>query len=253
MSLDRADIHTISELGRSLWSDPAQSAHVSSEVIAAVSTLDYSTEKAIERAARALLDRAPGDTTPDHPFFRLAAEERFALCALHLNQWSYDRVARILGFTPEDVQRVAWQARVALASTPGLHFRGRDSHRRIPYPTAPEVQGIHCPEYDPAMPWTQKMLDDEIPPSEEVFLQTHLMACDSCRNALTRARDVYYVVESILPRISSDDEITLPENLSLTDLSLRERIQISARIFSKRWDVRIAFGVLILTTVMLFF
>ncbi|MCM2323648.1 MAG: hypothetical protein NDJ90_10350 [Oligoflexia bacterium] len=205
------DLKTVAEIGHALWANPSRAEPITAETLSAVTLLDLTGERATERTARALLDRAgregmAGNSlanlnqvgTGGNGFFRLFPEERFVLVALHLARWSYERVARVLGDTVEGVQAKAWSARVALVSAVG--------GPAVAYPSGAGGRGVNCPEYDPKTPWTQRFLDDEVGSGRErLFLQNHLMACDSCRAALSRCRDVYYAVEACIPRLDGTE------------------------------------------------
>jgi hypothetical protein len=210
MRLDREDFALISRLSHGLWAEPEAQSRSAREAVAAVSVLQLPSDRSLERMAQALLERAEREggrsnfARLDHPFFRLEAKERFALIALHRNRWSYTRVARILGETVETLQERLWRARVYLASLSGA----ANSTRKAPlaYPAGPSQARSTCPEYDSQTPWTQAFLDEEFGSQQRLFLQNHLMACDGCRQALNRCRDLYFTVDSLLPRASSGAE-----------------------------------------------
>jgi hypothetical protein len=199
------DLKTYAELGRALWADPARSEEMAVETLSAIYLLDLTQERALERAAATLLDRAVRQGMASNtvsalergkfdPFFRLQPEERFVLAALHLGRWTYERVARVVSGTPEAVERLAWKARSQIAISKGLT------------PLGAGPVSANCPEYDLDRPWTQRFLDEEMGRGREaIFLQNHLMACDSCRRALARCRDIYFNVDSMLPRVADDD------------------------------------------------
>ena len=204
------DFRAIDSLSRSLWADAAYAARVSTETVTAVSLLDLNDERALERAMSALLERALRDGAGvnaealNHPFFRLQPEERLLLAALHVGRWSYRRIARVLGMNEEKIPRLAWQARLHLAT-----FAPARAATALGSPRA----GVRCPEYSTDAPWTQRFMDEEIPSRERLFLQNHLMACASCRQSLATCRDLYYSVDAMIPQPSpgSDSELTLRE------------------------------------------
>ncbi|MCM2279510.1 MAG: hypothetical protein NDJ89_15650 [Oligoflexia bacterium] len=213
-SVTPEDLTTVAQIGRALWMNPARAEPITAEALSAVALLELTGERATERAARALLDRAVKEGMAANAlvnlastekgsaaaaFFRLYPEERFLLAAMHLANWPYARVARVLGDTVEGVQAKAWAARVALAA------ENHGASRQVPYPAGSGARGPNCPEYDPKAPWTQRFLDEEVHSGRErLFLQNHLMACGSCLSALSRSRDVYYAVEGMLPRLAAD-------------------------------------------------
>jgi len=202
-------------MGSALWADSQDAQIQAMDTIAAVSLVESEPEKAAERAAVALLERAKASrlqastaavASKIHlPFFRLSPEERLVLVGLHGQsaRWSYERLGRVLNLTIESIQELAWSARVRLCGA------GK-------YPAGPQGRGLHCPEYLAQRPWTQRFLDDEIGSGQErFFLQNHLMACDGCRATLTRARDVFGAVGK-----------QLPPRVELTDV---ERLQQQCR------------------------
>jgi hypothetical protein len=204
MAIRSEDLKTISQLGSALWSDPVYSYQTTLDTLAAISLLDLPPERALERAATALLGRARQSSSPisfelsNQLTSKLSQEKRFLLVALHFGRWSYDRLSRILDRSVEEVQEEAWNARLEFCS-------------HILYPSAPSRQGIHCPEYNSSRPWTQKFLDDEITVvREKLFLQNHLMACRSCSEGLARCRKLYYQIEKemnfALGRSNSDSD-----------------------------------------------
>jgi hypothetical protein len=183
MTVGTEDLRTFAGVGHALWDEPARSRQAVVEALAAATLRGLPPEDALVRAAQALLTRAtasrPGRL--NHPFFRLTAEDRLLLVALHDGSWSYARLARILQVDPEKLEEAAWGARLRLMGGS---------------PAGPARLGPSCPAYDARRPWTQRFLDDEIASGRErLFLQNHLMACDPCRAALGRCRDGYYAVE----------------------------------------------------------
>ena len=207
------DLRSLTQIGNALWVDRDLSRQRTAETLQAVSLLSIPEEVLLERASSVLLARASREDPASRaaylgdPFFRLLPEERFVLVALHLERWSYARVARVLQCTPEQVAMRAWKMRVHLASQP-LPGRPKSSTQ----PRTPPVLGAvgvapkkaSCPEFQSLNPWTQRFLDEEHAPRERVFLQNHLMACDDCRLALSRCRELYFHVEKMIPRVEGD-------------------------------------------------
>jgi hypothetical protein len=200
--MDWQDLRALSQIGQALWVDPALSRARTAETLQAVGLLRLSPERTLERASAALLARAlrEGERVPNSrlqdPFFRLLPEERLLLVGLHSERWSYPRLSRVLGCSEEQVASRAWKLRVHLAS------QRSDPKKPLASLGAAGVspRRSSCPEFDPLVPWTQRFLDEEFAPRERLFLQNHLMACDSCRGALNRCRDLYYQVETMVPR-----------------------------------------------------
>jgi hypothetical protein len=245
MRLDREDFSRIYSLTQGLWADQNAQSMSANEAVAAVSVLQLPSERALERMAQALLERAEREggrsntSALSHPFFRLEAKERFALIALHQNRWSYARVARILGEPVEALQERLWRARVYLASL--------SQKSKIPYPVGATQTRSSCPEYDPQAPWTQVFLDEEYGQQQRIFLQNHLMACTSCRQALNRSRDLYFKVDSLLPRAPAQAAESL-EKLWLQTERLAEPTDVnfvrSLREFIAQRDVQWCLGLL---------
>jgi hypothetical protein len=191
------ELDTYSELSRALWANPELSRRkvVDAFGIAGLLNLPNHDER-LDWAARTMLEqaRASGSLSVaagvENPFYRLSVEERFALTALHDGRWSYVRLAKVLDMDLHELQELAWSARTRLS--------------RTRYPAGPMRSGINCPEYLVARPWTQKFLDEELASgAEQLFYRNHLMACDSCREALTRAREFYFDVERRIPAESA--------------------------------------------------
>lgn len=249
--MNTEDLRALSHLGHALWVEPGRLERAALETLTAVSLLDLPSEKLVERASSALLERASRDgaavnaTALGTPFFRLLPEERLILAALHLGHWSYARISRILDRSEETVARAAWSARVRLATSKGS----------IPIPGG--SNGPQCPEFDPQMPWTQRFLDEEITPRERLFLQNHLMACAMCRKSLALSRDLYYSVDAMLPRVVSPaEEEAWVKRLALvlrkTESAKRGRSNSFSSVFARslvelfaRKDVLVALAILL--------
>jgi hypothetical protein len=243
-ALQNDDLRTISNIGQALWAEPVRSERMAVETLAAVSLLDLSGDQLLERTTQALLSRAAREGTGaagpaiQNAFYRLSPEERLVLAALHQGKWSYARIARVLGKTPERVAEIAWAARLYLVSVPG---RGKP----VPHPTGSSWNALHCPEYNPQRPWTQSFLDDEMASREKVFLQDHLLACSSCRQSLSTCRQTYYAAEGMIPRLQNEEEArvkNLARALARSEVAkdpLKMSLQESVWIFLERPDVRL--------------
>jgi hypothetical protein len=249
------ELDTYLALGRALWADPEDSARMAVETMNAVSLLQLSPEQRLERAAQALLERTrragraantisvlKSATAADRPFYRLEAESRFVIVALHAGRWSYARLARILEKSVEETEELAWRARIAFSGSR--------------YPSGGTLSGPNCPDYNARRPWTQRFLDEEIGGGKErLFFQNHLMACDSCRGALGRARALIASVDKLLPRFEEMDvasgalkelERALKQSALLesyakppSERSARENFTL---FIDRRRDVRLALG-----------
>ena len=256
------DLKTLAEIGRAIWTDPTFSERTTVETVAAVTLLHLPPERTVERAASVLLDRATRESHAGHlrknfnsvtdPFFRLSADQRFLLVALHLGRWSYARLARILEEEIEKVEELAWTARVELIAQAST-LKGS----KVPYPAGAGVMGRNCPEYRADRPWTQRFLDEEIHSgNHRLFLQNHLMACDSCRNALSRCREVYFAVEAMIPKLETGSASSFVESLGALCTKSQQIRNGSDRtflrslgIFVQRIDVQIALAIMIFALV----
>ena len=203
------DFQILSQVGQALWFQQERWKRATVETLTAVSMLDLLPESALERTTQALLEKANREGPEanagalDHPFYRLIPEERLTLAALHVAHWSYGRLSRVLSLDEKQVTALAWNARLRLSSF-------SSGKRPLFYPAGAKVAGARCPEYDATSPWTQKFLDDEMPARERIFLQNHMMACQSCRKALATARDLYFRVDGMLP-IEREAKLTLEQ------------------------------------------
>ncbi len=239
--MNSSDVKVLSRLGRSVWVNSEDWERSTLEVVTAVSLLDLPEERAAERAAGLLLGRARraevSDATPDErdlwmsPFYRLPVDQRLILAALHGAGWSYLRLSRILGISIEEVERLAWNARIQL-TLPAV------------FPAALGKMGASCPEYDPSRPWTQRFLDDEIASKRDLlFIQSHLMTCDSCQRTLEKSRGAYYEAEKRVPSGQEGDSLaqSLDQILVRNPMrtrTLAEEFFVGFRAFLKRRDIR---------------
>lgn len=157
----------------------------------------------VERASKMLIERAEKSPPPslklNHAFYRLAPLERFLLTALHIEKWSYTRVARTLGIERNLIETWAWATRIK--------FAFQELETDLDYPRGPASLGPVCPEYNPSHPWTQRLLDDELGKRERMFLQGHLMGCDRCRKVLESTRLMFFTIESFIPVKTRADEL----------------------------------------------
>lgn len=203
--LDIETTRSLTRISHSLWGDFRKSLPISEDVLASVGLLQLDGEETLLRASKILIERAerstPGPLALQHPFFRLAPIERFLLTALHVENWSYMRVARILGIERKLIAPWAWAAR--------MKFCFQEMPGSTEYPRGPTSLGPRCPEYDITAPWTQAFLDEELGAKERLFLQNHLMACDHCRRSLDLSRKMIFKIESMIPvkHASGDTEI----------------------------------------------
>jgi hypothetical protein len=202
--VNKEDILSLTRIGRSLWGDLKQSVAISEDTLTSVSLLNLGDDRTIERASKVMIELAernpPTLLKLNHPFFRLAPIERFLLTAIHIEKWSYARVARTLGIDSTLMSPWLWSTR--------LKFCFQESQGTgLEYPRAPGSLGPVCPEYNLSDPWTQKMMDDETGKKERFFLQNHLVACEKCRKTLDLTRKMIFKVESMIPVKESPQEL----------------------------------------------
>lgn len=197
------DLRAISAIGEALWSDKNRSYRLALETLTAISTQDLTSERMLERTSSVLLGRAQREGRASvasgvhDPFYRLAPDERLILIGLYREKWSYDRLSRVTGYPREQVAEIAWAARVHLGLRPGMQIG-------VPQPTGSKRAGVTCPEYHPARPWTQSFLDEELAGRERVFLQSHIVDCEACRDAVNRARRFIYSLDPMIPVLQTD-------------------------------------------------
>ncbi len=250
------DIQSLNQIGQALWANSEQSRKATIDAVSAVSLLSLTPTQALERASAALVERATRDGTRANasalhlPFFRLSSQERFLLVALHLERWSYARTAAVLEVAPAKVETMAWKLRTLLDAQVLKGSAGRGGATGNPPKTA------SCPSFDALTPWTQKFLDEEYGAKERVFLQNHLMACDSCRDSLSRCRALYFRVEAILPRADSSQNDSLIQVYTQLrhNLNPHERpLKAALAIFLRRTEVQLVLaGALTLLAVKIF-
>ena len=236
------ELKVLASLGTAIWADSDLSEQNVLDTVSAASLFGLSPEKTLEKACRALLENAKGQSALtawiqnpslfNRIFYRLSPEERFVLTAVHLGHWSYSRLVRILGKSTEEVQEVLWQARLAM-------------NEEAPYPAGPAFRGPNCPEYNPRVPWTQKFLDNEdIYGKNRFFLSQHMLACNACAGAMARCRALYFrvdqkVVKNIgVPEFGYSLKKVLeqsPLHQYSSELSVRESLEV----FLRKPDVRI--------------
>jgi hypothetical protein len=246
--LEDHDFRALTHFSRALWAEADRSFTRAQDTVAAVSLLDLEGHEATDRAVTALLHQAAKDgpeinrNALNHPFYRLTAEERLILSALHVGGFNYDRLSRVLGVTRERLGEMAWYARIQLAHS--LH---------VTYPTGSPHRGSHCPVYEARNPWTQRFLDEEIQGSERLFLQNHMMACGHCRAALTSCRNLYFQIEESIPRVKGGGQLQSIVNAlsraayetETTAHPWKHRFKGSLRAFVRHRDVQLVLGIFV--------
>lgn len=241
------DLRTYATIGQALWADPETSKRVALETFAATRLMELPAEREIEKATATLLGRAQregiGGNARANPsalsnaFFRLEPRERVILSALHAGSWSYSRLSRITGLAVDEVERLAWRARIRLASS---------------YPAGASPSGPRCPEYEADRPWTQRFLDDEVLDARQrLFLRNHLMACAGCRDVLSRCRALYYEVERGLP-VGTQERDAIEAALARASEWRMQRYSRLPRtwlesfgVFLRRRDIQVALAILL--------
>lgn len=203
MELNINDARSLTRISRSLWGDPDQSLEMSGESLYTAGLLRMGSPDMIERAAKLLVERAeqnpPRLLALQHPFFRLAPLERFLLTALHVEHWSYGRIARVLGVDPSLIAPLAWATRIK--------FIFQETQAPLEYPSGPTSLGPNCPEFNPTEPWPQRMLDEELGKKERLFIQNHAIGCPRCMKTLELARRMLFRIEGLIPVAASSREI----------------------------------------------
>jgi hypothetical protein len=193
--LDKNSIKSLTRISRSLWGDLEKSVAISEDTLTSVSLLQLSDERTLERASKVMIERAeknpPRLLALQHPFYRLAPIERFLLTALHVEKWSYARIARVLGIEENLIEPWAWATRIKYAF--------QELEAELEYPRGPATLGASCPEYNVSQPWAQRLLDDELAKRERMFLQNHLLACEKCRKSLDLTRRMFFKIEGVIP------------------------------------------------------
>jgi hypothetical protein len=182
------------------------------DTVGAISVLGVGGEKLEDRAAKALLERSSKMSSSftsrkvHLPFFRFPPRERLVLIALNRSKWTFSRIGVLLDLPKEHVEEIAWRVRISLAASGG--FSGV-------YPSQGVQKKPSCPDFNPFRPWTQRFLDQEISKMERMFLESHLLSCDYCKEALMRSRGVYYAADKHVPEVRDEDVNKITRELSV--------------------------------------
>lgn len=217
----------IAQLGAVLWTDPEQGVRAVTESYAAVRLLKLADAQELERVAQSLIYRATRQGTQTfsralaqnaHPLFRLGIAERTALIAAHLLHWSYERLSRVLEVSAEEAEALLWSARLSFCGQLAL------SGKRIVYPAANPPRSVRCPDSPSGRPWFQRLMDEEVHNGgERLFLQNHLVDCESCRASFLRAKDFFYALDqelAALMQVQRTQEGALTSTLLRTQAAL---------------------------------
>ena len=255
-----SDHEVLVRLSQALWSeqDHAQAALI--EAMSLGSLSDSTAAEFAERVAALLMKKAlsefrPAEMIVSSPFYRLPVQSRLVLAALHgHSRWSCQRIGRIFGLFQkiqkdesegaarsvesshfEDwVSRLAWSSRLELFWESG--------HGVFPLQTqsTSKFAQVSCPEYDARAPWSQRFFDEEMPAKERLFLQNHLMACESCRTILARTRKLFSETDIALNHAGIQGSLeesaeVHAANPSLSELQLLRR-SLRAQSTLNFWD-----------------
>lgn len=193
------DLKLIGQIGQALYASPEMAHSKSLQTVAALSTLpELGADASFEKVTQLLLLQAEREGLKatahaiSNPFYRLSPLERVILGFLHSGQVSYARLSRMLEKSVEDIQTLAWQARLKVAGSAEVQLKFR-------HPVGGGKLKHSCPEYLEERPWPQKLLDDEMKSTELTFIQNHTLVCENCVRVLRQSRDLYYAVEKLIP------------------------------------------------------
>ncbi len=193
------DLKLIGQIGQALYASPEIAHTRSLETVAALSTLpELGADESFGKVTQLLLMQAEREGLKatahaiGNPFYRLSPLERVILAFLHSGQVSYARLSRVLGQSVENIQTIAWQARLKVAGSAEVQLKFR-------HPTGAGKLKHSCPEYLEDRPWSQKLIDDEMKSTELAFIQNHTLVCESCARVLKQTRELYYAVEKLIP------------------------------------------------------
>lgn len=249
--LENEEYRSLAWMAPALWSQWDRFDRLAPEFVVADRLKNPQSPPSADRIAGLLLKSARGDGTGaildrvSEPFFRLTPEERTLLALLHWGRWTYRRVGALLGLTAEQVAENAWACRVYLASQIGT-LKGK----AIAHPIGSMKDRPNCPEYQPAAPWTQKFLDKECAPAEKVFLENHLHNCLYCQQVLSKAREVYFGAQSLMPTV---DPRVVSQKAQWLDQAFQQTAKVeslrkmtfarSLGLFLRRPDVLLALSI----------
>lgn len=218
------DLKLIGQIGQALYASPETAHSKSLQTVAALSTLpELGADASFEKVTQLLLLQAEREGLKatayaiSNPFYRLSPLERVILGFLHSGQVSYARLSRMLEKSADDIQTLAWQARLKVAGSAEVQLKFR-------HPVGGGNLKHSCPEYLEERPWPQKLLDDEMKSTELTFIQNHTLVCEGCARALRQSRDLYYAVEKFIP-IGVLRGITDPETLQQMEKQLQHSVR----------------------------
>lgn len=179
---------------KNIQNDSSDFFFVTRNLVSTTALMDLNGDQIFEKVVLQLLDQSQkhsaNRTTAalNHPFYRLLPIQRFALMGRHLEGWSYTKLGTLLNLPSYDIEKILWQTRVELGT-----YRSSDIS------IGSSLCTFQCPEYNIQRPWTQRFLDEQLRAQDRVFLQGHLLQCESCRQTLESARKIYYLAQSEIP------------------------------------------------------
>lgn len=225
---EREELRVLHQIGRALWTQNHLVTERTLEMITALSATPRKQEKKLETALAGFLVRISeeGDaahlTDSHNPFFRLAAEDRFLLCALQLEGFSYAELARILRTEADEIEKRALQIRREFAASVGIELLSLEGG----------ALGPKCPSLETNRLWMQRFLDEALQPQERAFLQNHLMACVTCRKRLERTRKLFSEIEREMRECLNITEVEAINDV--VQFAEKLRMEFSPQFTSKR-------------------
>jgi hypothetical protein len=214
--MDGSRVERFSRLSRALWVHPHEGQAQTLETVCAVRSVESRLDEVLRRSLKVLYHQALDQSYSSiavrelysneilSAFYQLSIHQRFVLMALHGLNLSYRELMDCSGLSPDELESIAWSARVQLS---GLNRVPPAAMRSSPY----------CLEYNPKRPWTQMLMDDEFKPAmEKVSLQKHVLSCSDCARVLHAGQEIYYSADTKMIQL---EELLSAEEWSV---SLRE-------------------------------
>lgn len=148
-------------------------------------------EKAFESAILAMIERAS--------LRKELATQWFILLALHLQHWSYKRLANVLKTTTIQIEEWAWLSRIHF-----LNHYAREKEVKDFFMRSRQPQKSDCPSSVGKHPWPQRFLDECLHSIEEQgSLKNHLFICHSCRERLNAYRIIYFWIDAKMREVAN--------------------------------------------------
>lgn len=136
---------------------------------------------------------ASEETDLNQPIQRVLPWRRMLLTLASDLKLSYANSALWMGMSESQTVLELWKTRAELA-------RPYTAPAAIPTSDA-------CPEWIPERPWVQTYVDGFMPRFERVFVESHVLECDSCRAAVLNTRTMIQKAYMTLPPIPSNEAI----------------------------------------------